>query len=540
MTFQQGPKPPKLWGGFNAVGVAGVRALHQADDRIAPFLKKMNGDSISYKRNGFDEVVNTAAVAPYLIGRYFVFYAPESINLIIEATVSPEDHVAKARVGGVQINGDGGRGLRNISVNTYTPFAGDGLVLHTVADRGDGASTTQTWMVVESVNGGDEHYASDARKGQSVSYVTSAVTGLGPQDLSFSVWACGWGDDDTRYRFGLTTMVPNDPLNPLLTRVPAAAYGSTGLRALTSVGFPAYTDRNHFDFLTFVVGRGKLQALVFADNLFYASSTPNLTLPYAAPYLAYSNDHGESWSTTSVAWLTPLLCPSGFDVFLKNRQMEFMAKHATITYVGNGKTLLFIPNAYVSGPDSDPIFAPAMLLGDGTSYSRISWPPDTWEVPYTGVPSAFETVHTNVVGFSLNKEARAGHHGFGDGCFYVWVKKDGVGQIMFTHDYGSSWLFAAIPPTLGTVAGAVITPYEGPDKLGKIIFASPDYDTNRLSFYSVGGDFAEFKDMGPVLKAAGDLIPNANQPYNYFFVNYGGLRYRPYVFPAYPKEFEKP
>lgn len=541
MAFQNDPKPPKFWGGFNAIGAAGVRALHGVNDKLAPYLKKINKDSISYKRNGFDEVVSTGEAKPYLYGRYLVTAPGESFDLVYESSVSPEDHITIPTLDGIQINSDGGVGDRNAIVNTYSPFVGDKYVLQTTCDDPIGGADpdTITWLVLKSVEGGNEFFPGEIRRRHSVSHVALSVTGLGPRYLSFTTWATGWENDDTRYRYGFTTLVPDDLLNPMLSRTPACVCGNTGSRTLEIVSFPAYPLRNHFDFTTFTAGPGKLQALIFCDNLYYLSSTPNLTLPYAAPFLAYSNNHGQTWASTAMPWLTAVLCPSGFNVFLKNSQMEQMAKHATITYIGGGKTMLFIPNAYISGPEASAVYAPALFLGDGTTYTRLTWPADDWHVTWSGsfLPGG------NFIEFSRQAETRAGHHGFGDGCYYVWayITASLAWKILYTHDYGDTWDLADVPALFGQVAGAVITPYVSPERPGRIIFAAPDYDANTLSFYAVTGDFAEFKNLGTVVKAAGDLIPSAEgEPYNYFFVNYGGLRYRPYVFPAYPTEFEKP
>ena len=135
MAFQNDPKPPKFWGGFNAIGAAGVRALHGVNDKLAPYLKKINKDSISYKRNGFDEVVSTGEAKPYLYGRYLVT-AWRVIQPRHEPSVSPEDHITIPTLDGIQINSDGARPQRHRE--HVLPFVGDKYVLQTTAtpDRG--------------------------------------------------------------------------------------------------------------------------------------------------------------------------------------------------------------------------------------------------------------------------------------------------------------------------------------------------------------------------------------------------------------------
>jgi hypothetical protein len=448
-------------------------------------------------------------------------------NEVFVAVLSPEDHIGITKhYTGVYVPGTG----LHVEAMPFAVYVGDNYILELEADAIDVLTPPANfWPTLVRANSPGTEYlsAQPDHERKSISYIDSMfLGGLGRPLHRFALFATGWENATTRYRFGITGMYFTDPAHPTTTRVPVCFVASTGAYTMTQVAFPLFAGRDHLGFNTFTAAPGKLQALNFVNNL------GGTAVPQINPYMSYSEDHGNSWAASSVPWLLPFV-NIGDDV-----NQEQMALFATIHYLGAGKTLLLIPNGYRG---SGLGYCPMAFLGTGLSYVRIAWPADSWDVDHGG---GLTVGNSNMVGVTNMQEPRGAHFAFGVGCFYTPVFEGGAWKIMFTHDFGTSWsISAAVPPNFVTagsdINGVMVSPFTG-TKRGRIIFAAPDYVRNQLRFYSTTGDFAEFKDLGPVVKPQGTIYPTAIDSINYCYVNYGGAKFKPTVFPAFPGEFDKP
>lgn len=532
-------KYPKLWNGPTAIGESQVRQLSGLD---MPFAQKFGEHSQSFKKNGFNEVYQDIG-APYLWGRYVVVRTPS--NQVLNALLSPEDHIGYTVLyKSLYTTTPGGF---NTEAFPFAVFVGDNYIAVMECDSTDtdGASTKFWPSIVRADALGAEFLSTQSgHERHTITYIdTAQLSGLGRPIHRFSLWATGWDGDETstkRFRWGLTCTSFTDSAHPDTTRFPVSFTGSTGDYTLTQVAFPAFVGRDHHSFNTFCAGPGKLQALNFVSGT-----------PLIDPYLSHSEDHGDSWTADSVAWLAPFLArtyPALTGVQVEGQLVQ-MAFFTTITYVGkddggNDTTMLMVPNGYDNATSQ---YCPMLFIGNGTTYARLSWPPDAWFTDYNGAPIAGID---SIVGITAMQEARSAQFGFGRGCLFVPVLLAGLWHIMFTRDFGATWATsAAVPLTLtgggADISGVLVKPYVAAAdgfaaKPGRIIFPAPDYTRDQLRFFETDGNFARFTDLGAVVKPKGAIYATGIDSNNYCYVNYGGRKYPPYVFPAFPGEFDKP
>lgn len=530
-------KYPKLWEGASPVGESHIRALEGVD---APFLTKQGVDSLSLKKGEFREVRRNPVDLkfPYLWGTYSV-QQDDGPGLVYTAVFSPEDNVARTQRYKQTYN----FGTPNVDACICKVFVGDDYVLRLLANENaleDNA--TIFWpSIVRAVNLGREFLSSeDGHERHSVTYIdTLQISGLGRLFHSPRLFATGWADAATRFHFGITALIPvSDGMGgPTTAFAPICWTGNTGDYTLSARAFPYYPDRFHYPFNTHCIGLGKLRSAQFIQD--------DKELSMLNPFLAESSDHGASWSAVEHAWLTDLVRQTptdGRDIFINNQQL-FMARSALSVYLGSGMSLFYVGNAFVDslGPSGADRYAPALFLETSGSFTRLSWPPDTWFVDLAGLkPGPFN--EGRLLSLQIPTELDGVHFSFGVGCFYVGMFDDGVAKILYTHDFGSSWTISPpIPAKIVSdnrkIVGTVIAARDD-GKPGHLVFAAPDYTENRLRFYSTDGDFAVWKHIGNVVKAKGDLIHAYDE--NHYFVNYGGQKYRPQVFPAFPDEFMAP
>lgn len=519
-------KYPKLRDGPSAIGESQIRQLAGL---AMPFAQKFSFNSQSYKKNGFDEVHQQQG-APYLWGVYDVI--TDIGAQIFTAILSPEDGIAET----VRYKANYNYGTTNADANSFKVFVGDNYVLRLFSDSAHPIDdpATKFWPSLARADAlGREYLASEiGHENRSISYIDAAtISGLGSFSHYFSLWACGWKDDTDRYHFGMNCRVYSGT-----HYLPVCFNASTGQYTMTQVAYPYYTGRDHNAYTAYTVGPNKVQAL--------HTVVEDPALPQIPPYLATSNDNGATWSTAADVALTATLYVDT-DARYLNDQLETLSRYAVIQYVGGGATMLFVPSAYVDGDEtiSTARYCPAIFLSvDGGSFSRVTWPADTWYCDRSGQPI---TPLTNKVGWTYMLTLRSAQYSTGIGCLHVPVFESGAWKLMFTQNYGASWqLSPAVPfefiaPVTADFAGTIITPKTS-TKVGRVIFSAPDYTNNKLRFYSSTGNFDEFKPVGTVVKAKGDLTYTGVDDTNYYFVNYGGKRFKPSVFPAFPGEFDKP
>ncbi len=507
-----------------------------------PFLTKESPGSRTYKKNGFYES-EVFVGEPSLIGLYKLNSAaifPAAIDIDDDESGRITKLTPFYLLGTLAANPTLAR----------LPYVGDGFVLALFSNLNDiGADTDAVthWPVMMQALSWAQYLASDPeRMGRSTTFIDDIqISGLLTDLHTFYFTCSGWDDDTKRYRFGLAaTYWTGSP--HVDNRVPIFYVGDTGTQTMTQVA-PVYSaGRNNIAFAPFVIGLGRLQGIHVVEE------DDTLVLPKVAPYLVNSTDHGDTWASAAAAFLTTYLFEYPIDgpdrAYYENLQLTGLAFSSLIVYLGQGKSLLIISNGFkdmMGDPMDTPPdarFGPMAFLGtDGAGYARITWPPDDWFTSSNGASLGGDYLRF----FGYTNDLRTCQFGFGDGCMYMPVRRDGTdNKIMFTRDYGSTWNFSGVLPgrmndnNLSNF-GAVIEPYVDADNKGKIVFAVPDYDLDKLVFFSTDGDFTEFKQVTSLKPPGNGLDETADPDFNVFFTNFGGAR-KPYVFPAFPGEFDQP
>lgn len=534
------------------------------DAVASPFLTKNSGNTVTRKKDRFTETRTTLG-APVLAG---VVRTGTTLHLTY-----------------VELTGTGRTTRRTTSsTRRFTwgaappsltrgelVYIGDGLLLsmfNNVNDLGDVTEDYEQiihWPMMVPVNGPIRQrlFSEASELARAVSYIDSIqVTGMLPYNHDFGLHATGWDETNECYRFGFSfTYFTDDSTEQtrLDTRVPMFYAGNTGDMALTQVAVPFYPGRIHPGSKAFVIGNGRLQRLSVVRE---ADVADRATVPFTYPYFANSADHGQSWSSTTTDFLHPFLhvMPAiGPDrEYLNNTQMNRLQDNHLNVYLGQGKSMLIIPNGVVevSVPDGALLKTCAMaFLGEeGAGYTRVAWPPDAWEFTAgnaaVGEPTDPEE-DSYVTLLRQSKDFYSAQYAFGEGCMYLPVRIAGALKFLVTYDFGANWVIkdyparpASVETHLATESGAVIRPYVSEDDPGELVFASPRYSGDgRIEFLRTNGLFNEFKKTAGLLSYPAPLATMPPQLFfqmvepNQHFTYFGGAGH---INPAFPGEFDKP
>lgn len=536
----------------------------------APYLTKESRRSRTYKKNGFYE--NEVFVGePSLVG---VSSDPPPSVLKYSLADIEEDESFTEQIKDENYYRTGA--FYTTIMRTRMPYVGDNFVMTALATSNDGSVVADAdwtiWPCIHRVPvAGRQYLSSDPlRMGRSTTWIDAVqFTGIFFPFSGTSLVCSGWDNSTKRYRFGVSSLVPEDqptyspgePVNPVFFA------GDTGTQTMQQVGFPYWAGRITGIFTPYVIAPGRLQALVRTVEGIIDTTDPaynpsvDLQRP---PFLANSVDHGTTWTAASASFLSPFLyqVPASGD----DREHYSLPQHGSfsdnvIIGMGEGKSLLIITAglkdfngliAFIPGdPGPAPNFArlcPMAFLGtNGAGYTRIPWPPDDWLVYSLGDP--YTTSYLQFFGSSgvYGKDRRNCQFAFGVGCVYLPVRHEGANnKIMFTRDFGASWTISpALPGLMNTnyftSFGTIIKPYVDANDKGQIVFAQPEAATGKIKFLSTDGDFTVFKTVG-VVKPFNELDVDTNlvgQIFNIFFTNFGGEN-KPYVFPAFPGEYDEP
>jgi hypothetical protein len=545
-------KPPREFDGRAPVGLAGLRALHQVDNDLAPFLKRTSPNGgVANKRNGFDET-HQGSGSPYLIGGYTVLVEGAASPQELVAALSPEDHIGLTLRWRSYLTLPNNDGLMALATHgdRYV-YVGDNYVMKLLGTFDPpNQPYTQFWPAILRCDGlGDQYLDTDPdRARRSTTFINTVRLGGGLQLFlhSFSLFGSGWHNDEARFRFGLSCLFWADDEDPMNTKVPVMFIGNTGDQTMEQVAYPVAAGRNANSFTTSVVGPGKLRALHTVEE--------DITETMIPPYVAASDDHGLTWTSYIPTDLLPYVyvnpAVGGDREYLDSQQLAFMSASAVWHYVGDDTSILFIPNGYVDGElPSTARFAPMLFKVVGTNFERISWPPDEWYTDKTGLSLDSGTPGYDKVLWTFSPEQNQGQYSVGVGCLHVPVRQGGEIRMLHTRDFGATWEFS--PPVPDDIVspveeflGAIVKPYIEDEQSARLVYAAPDYEENRLRFLATDENFEEWKGAGAVVKAKGALTPlsfgYASPNSNYSFVNFGGRRYKPCIFPAFPGEFDRP
>ena len=550
----------KLRSGPSPLGNSSKRAMDVVD---SPFLTKVSGNTVTRKKDQFTETRSIHG-SPVMTG---VVRTGNDLSLAyVELTGAGRTTRRNTRL------------VRYFAWGTAPPsltrgdmvYIGDGLLLsmfNNVNDIGDVTADYEEivhWPMTMPVNAPVKQrlLGEPVELARAVSYIDSIqVTGLLPYNHDFGLHATGWDNDSSRYRFGFSFTYYTDGSTEqaaMSSRVPMFYAGNTGDMALNQVPVPFYPGRSHPGSKVFVIGNGRLQRLSFVTEVAEADLD---TAPIIYPYFANSSDHGQTWTSASTEFLHPFLHvhPATVDhrEFLNNTQMGRMQDNHLNVYLGNGKSMLIIPNGVTelsAGGDLLKTCAMAFLGNEGSGYSRISWPPDAWEFSGSGKTVGepdLPNEESHVRMFRQSKDWYSAQYAFGVGCMYIPVKVDGHGKFLITYDFGENWVIKDYPVRpadndthLATEYGTVIRPYVSESDPGEIVFASPRYSGNgRIDFLRTDGLFNEFRKTAgrlnypdPLESMPAELFFQMVEP-NQHFTYFGGPGY---INPAFPKEFDQP
>lgn len=548
----------KLRSGHSPAGQAHKRALDGID---APYLTKRQGGTVTRKKDEFSETRTTGG------GEYLWGITIDEDGAFVTLVADPENNLRRALPNDKRVYGIDG----NILGSPLTPYVGDGYVLQLrVTPDGNEATPATFWPVLSLANGpGDEYLSEDPlAERRTVSFLdVSAIPfdyadafGM-PTMRNIGVAVTG-KISNAGFGFVIYGLYRDDPASnapafPFLKR------GETRSPVIDDVAFPTVSGRSHYRFNVFAAGKGKLlglQVVVEVDSL-----------AREYPQLVFSSDHGASWLSIDADFLTDDLVPYTDPPFGGPRgsytypsQLERLALLTNIQYVGDGKTMIFIPMGYVGTDGLGAYFAPMMFIGDGLLYTRVAWEADEWYVNSIGNQRTSDTPRA---GFSLTSGTTSGddtsklgiagaQFSHGVGCLYMPVRETHslplVWSILHTRDFGATWerspaVPAGIFPDNGLcTAGVIIRPYQAatgltPAKNAVIVFAKPDYEAGKVELFQTDQDFTEFTRITSIKSKTGLLDAVWPDVVNHFFVNTGAVgnpQHLPTVFPAFPGEFD--
>ena len=556
----------KLRSGPSPKGQADKRALDGVD---SPFLTKRQGGTTTRKKDDFSETRSSRGV-PQLVG----FCLPQPAYALSYVDVGGSGEGTTARMSYLRFPKMSSKAA-SLPLGRIV-HVGDKLLLsmsNNANDVGQEYETIISWPMTMLVNAAVKQRVSgeDRSIAKAVSYIDSIqITGMLPYYHEFGLHATGWHNDTKRYRYAMSCRYFTDSLKPLESRVPIFFAGNTGDMAMTQVSVPFYPARDHPNSKTYVIGLGRLQMLVFVTE---AAADKRATTEIRYPYFANSTDHGDSWAGAGAEFLRPFLylhpltpaVPANPEAdpptpevpekraYLDNTHMTRMADYHINVYLGNGKSILIVPNGVVSVVNEVPTTSSMAFLGtNGAGYTRLNWPADDWRFigALLGEPENLATA-SYVRLFRLPKDHYSAQFAFGVGCMYVPVTVAGVTKHLVTYDFGSNWVVKDTPVmpagmTGGEIArtGTVMSPYLSAEKPGVIIFPYTNYTTGRIDMLRTDGLFSAFKRTPGVLNFKAPLGRPTPQLYyqtaeaNKHFTNFGGDK-PAYIFPAFPGEFEK-
>lgn len=520
--------------------VQGRGDKRELDKVDSPYLVRFGPDGATRKKDNFTVFTPTPEpeilAEPYLYGISWSAADPKVVTRLI---ADPGASFGKKPILTSVYTYNGEYAYQSIRF----PFVGDGYVLRMMRTNGSHAPADERWwptMIRAKLHGTE--VVTNGTKGQSISFINDWQMSYA---YSFSLVAMGW-DEDT-YRFAMSAIVNSNPI--LFT---GSTKDQTIVQKVLPTSKPLGTDFSA-DGVTnglyiYPLWRGALQYVRRCDF-------PPVPLTAPIPVICTSVNFGETWSTATIPELESYMASSYTTI-------AFDASKSIIVYLGNNKSML-IASFYHPRTGSVPSqpMTIAFVGENGGGYTRITWPADNW------YPVLFNQPVLNAVLLTQNW-IRSAQFSFGEGCMYLPVIQDNVFKIMLTRDYGATWSFSVeIPAQLrgigsretpgvnGNVnampdgfAGTIIKPYANENTKGEILFSYPDYEKKRIVFLRTDGTFEKFTRVGSA-RTDKNLLTTQPQPsadedgvishhadgINYTFTNYGG-----YVYPAFPREFDKP
>lgn len=610
------PKFPKLINGGSAGGESYARGLENTG---APFLTRSGFGATAQKKGDFMTEVRQGGRMIYLYSQFTWKASGEVVYIVGVRSVN--------FVGPLLVNS----GVRQaFTINAWgwagpgiPRIVGDGYIVSTRSSAGTVSDHNVThWPYLgPSMFGGRENLSSETvGTRQATTFIDKIqASELSRALMNLSIFACGAvGGKNDGFTGGIGYLTATDPDSRLTSREPRIKVFNTRTKATFTAPAPRVSGRDHLPFTVFSTGRGKVSYLMgvrekVQESLVGVPSSGYTSITMEQRYgltIVSSTNHCQSFTTANASFLTPYLYrhPASIpradsenpglgsatnwrNLYDRERyndsQLEAMASQATFVYLGEGKSLLFIPNGkdtdqedgretgdYLSLYDGSgarvpelseselthkQVYFPMIFIGSGSSYTRVSWPGDDWRADRLGkrdtgmrdgvYHAELENIHS--MGFAWSREIRTAQWAFGVGCMYMPVHTKGVGwRILVTRDFGSSWEFKTLPTSAsgsvsdtGMAPGAVLEPYVDAENKGRIVFTGRIIGTREVEYLETDGDFTEFRliarfksaPVGVEFPANGSYESSQAEPITIYI---GGDRGKEYVFPMFPGEFE--
>ncbi len=437
---------PKLFDGPSPEGQAGVRSM----DRIAaPFLTKVGKGNVAYKCGEFRRVeIQTTQDLAYLFCSVspkpaLAWTSSPTPTLAIAEYLQAEDPAVKASAtsaqpaplrmgpGGCTHIGGGAVLFYQSDATAYAALNSyNGVPLRLVPDGPSGLIGTdhQMWPVVTQVftpgtEGTPPIKNPDTKALESTTFLNSLV--MTGQPYAVGPRALALGKRAGAYVFGGSYSQTVGNGYRLL-----AVYGgdyfrlnsgyqshsvwvaSTSSAGVSLPSLPARPGREMSPFNLGVTGHGKAAYLQFTLDV--NPNDPNRQFSTAADlsrqsaWIVTTDDFGDTFQATEVPEFDALVEPypglgSGAAIY-RDGHAWMMGKKSQFFYVGQGKSMLYVPAASTTRlqpgkPFSDsprtwaqlnsenrlsPCATPALFIGQGSSYTRVAWPADDWYVNFAG------------------------------------------------------------------------------------------------------------------------------------------------------------
>lgn len=557
-------KFPKVFGlpaPGGAVGESKIRALQLTD---APFLTSAGPGFIARTNNGFPEITlsptgaSTAASAA----------TPPLWHMsLLPGDTLPESVVLATPVKGTRKSVAVVKPALTRYVSTVGLYVGAGRVL-CVLGEDDPANSAYT-----EGNSPVLMRFSNATIG-AVGGKTAWGYSDGGSAFVRSIFATGWDAATAAYRWGYSTkrgvLYDNngDPsslpegLTDLNRNYLHAAFpspisvhlGSTNPNALAHVALPGEDDsRGHYGGAVYCTGPGRLTGLVAVQDSVTYTGTGTSGDPWVNtvhrvwPFVVESGDHGATWARAPAGAVIPFVrevadqshsnveAPSTPNVILTS-QIRPMAENSFFSYIGAGKSLFFLREAYEGGQTKCLCFR-----YEGGAFTRLAWGYDTSPaVVVQAYSSNLRFIHDgsgigqNQINRTDRNTALPVSYCFGPGCCAVFAASSvfdpATGSfptyLRFTRDFGATWAEQRIEP-YDTFMFTTTAPYIDADNPGTILFVRKT--GTGTDVYKTDGNFAAFTLLGAVLAVASSGSPS---------VTFAGGR--KHVYPELPGEFNKP
>lgn len=508
-------KSPKLFGQPGATMAKGKAKARALQGTGAPFLTARGPGYTTRMKNGFLKVeVDEAEQAQ----EQPIFWMLDSGATAKAQTATTKRRVKRLPITtGVTAGGNfvvASLSALNVGANRMVYFVEDHAVDDEFSAGAGGAYYIgNTWPAVGSVRSGG-------------GYQDHGISRM----IGRSLFATGWDDARKTWRWGYTTkaigvstfsLAPGASYDglPMVECIPRAHLSGLDTRTATEVMLPNDGNRVYFGGVAHVVGPGKLASLICVLDL-TTTASPIATTLRVPPYLATSDDHGESWARSPL----PLTIPGIYrGSRYREDRLKLTAQLSFFVYLGSGKSLFILHYATGVAAFGTEKSHSDCFIYEGGAFTPVAWGYE--DSPFLTVPV------TRVDTFSSAGFAAPADHlimepinfCFGPGCAALLVVNttDSLAPVFglrITRDFGATWSQVLITSLLGAgVASAFMRtaqPYLSEESPGLIYLTS--FSSEGMLVFKTDGRFLNATLLGTVPGASfngATLINKGASPY---------------------------